>query len=506
MISSSPRTSRVLGATVVATVACALLFVTLDDYGVTWDERLYLEQGASYADWWLAPSLESIDEHWRRAHPPLSTTLGGLVREVFAERLGWYDELDAHRASTVMFAFALHFFLFLFAADLFTPGLAVAVSAAFFCIPRVFFHAHLGALDYPVTALMLAASYAYWKGIARATWLLGAAFLVGLALAAKPNAALLGVPMGLLLALQLWERRRDRSRLAMCLARQIPMLVVPPLVFLAVWPWLWPAPFERFVEYLGTQVQHFQVPVYWFGRVRAEAPATYPFVMIAVGLPLAVLVPALLAPWRLVTGPDRAALAYVTAAALTPLVVLALPGIPKYDGVRLFLPALPFWCLLAGAGLIQILERLPRWRPHRVAIGGYLVLLLGSVIPGWMRLHPYEYADFNLLIGGPRGAAERGFDLEYWGSAVGDALPWIRAHPEARYWMPLAPRVGPYYVETGALPATVRFGDRDDSDLLLLLNRPGLQGPGLRRWVRSREPVYAVGPPGIELVGIYALP
>ena len=31
-----------------------------------------------------------------------------------------------------------------------------------------------------------------------------------------------------------------------------------------------------------------------------------------------------------------------------------------------------------------------------------------------MRIHPYELSYYNELIGGPRGAWERGFELTYW--------------------------------------------------------------------------------------------
>ena len=57
--------------------------------------------------------------------------------------------------------------------------------------------------------------------------------------------------------------------------------------------------------------------------------------------------------------------------------------------------------------------------------------MLGSAAMAVYRVHPYELSYYNALIGGPRGAWSRGFDLSYWYDAfnspvladVNDRLP-----------------------------------------------------------------------------------
>ncbi len=41
-------------------------------------------------------------------------------------------------------------------------------------------------------------------------------------------------------------------------------------------------------------------------------------------------------------------------------------------------------------------------------------LVLGTAAFALIRIHPYELSYYNELIGGPRGAWERGFELTYW--------------------------------------------------------------------------------------------
>ena len=91
---------------------------------------------------------------------------------------------------------------------------------------------------------------------------------------------------------------------------------------------------------------------------------------------------------------------------------------PAHDGVRLFLPTFFFLAAFAGWGTIWLADvlartiRLPRslaWL--RLALAG---AVLGSAAVALVRIHPYELSYYNELVGGPRGAWEKGFELTYW--------------------------------------------------------------------------------------------
>ena len=89
---------------------------------------------------------------------------------------------------------------------------------------------------------------------------------------------------------------------------------------------------------------------------------------------------------------------------------------PAHDGVRLFLPTFFFLSAFAGWGTVWLADALTRFVrvPSRFARPALAGLVLGSAAFALIRVHPYELSYYNELVGGPRGAWERGFELTYW--------------------------------------------------------------------------------------------
>ncbi len=97
---------------------------------------------------------------------------------------------------------------------------------------------------------------------------------------------------------------------------------------------------------------------------------------------------------------------------------------PAHDGVRLFLPTFFFLAAFAGWGTVAVADLLERAgrRSSRLARPALAALVLGSAAVALIRIHPYELSYYNELIGGPRGAWERGFELSYWYDAFNDRV------------------------------------------------------------------------------------
>ncbi len=100
---------------------------------------------------------------------------------------------------------------------------------------------------------------------------------------------------------------------------------------------------------------------------------------------------------------------------------LALPLIrmfptPAHDGVRLFLPTFFFLAAFAGWGTVWLADRVSRAIRLRSSLvrPAIAALVLGPAALALIRIHPYELSYYNELVGGPRGAWERGFELTYW--------------------------------------------------------------------------------------------
>ncbi|MFI5456717.1 MAG: glycosyltransferase family 39 protein [Isosphaerales bacterium] len=98
------------------------------------------------------------------------------------------------------------------------------------------------------------------------------------------------------------------------------------------------------------------------------------------------------------------------------LPVIRMLETPAHDGVRLFLPTFFFLAAFAGWGAIALADALGRLvrLPSRFTRLALSVAVLGSAVVQLVGIHPYELSYFNELIGGPRAAWARGFELTYW--------------------------------------------------------------------------------------------
>jgi hypothetical protein len=85
----------------------------------------------------------------------------------------------------------------------------------------------------------------------------------------------------------------------------------------------------------------------------------------------------------------------------------------------------PFAALggLAAARMLQFLKSYGRVALAAAAAG--LLAGIASPIVDMVRLHPYQYADFNHIAGGVAGARPR-FMLDYWGLSIRQASLRLR--------------------------------------------------------------------------------
>ncbi len=160
-----------------------------------------------------------------------------------------------------------------------------------------------------------------------------------------------------------------------------------------------------------------KIQVIYFGQIyEYSLPWHNAWVLIGITVPLAILVAAVIGLiWAILRiGWDRLPLYFL-------IHFLTLPAIrmmetPAHDGVRLLLPTFFFLAAFAGWGAVWLAEALARL--SRLPAGfmqlAMTVIVLGSAATALARIHPYELSYYNELIGGPRGAWERGFELTYW--------------------------------------------------------------------------------------------
>ena len=479
-VKHTPPFSKPEWALLVVLFALSLIAVavTANDYGPTYDEPHYASAGVRYAEWWArvfrgdlaAFGSEDIEAAWslNHEHPPLQKCSSGFAQRWFG---GALPGLAALRSPS-----ALWFALAVCALYLFTRGIwgrrgALFAALAFATMPRVVAHAHFVALDMPITAWFFITAALTSHALSRNSWpwtvLAGVAF--GLALMSKMNAfflPILLVPWGLA-----YHSRRWRKLLA-------AVVVIGPAVFWIGWPWLWVGFAPHLRDYLAFHFRHAAYNVWYLGKLYQYAPWHYPFVLTAVATPALVLALSLVGivrSWpRRGSDPNRALLILGLAIALLPS---ALPTSPKYNGVRLFLPAFPFLAALAGGGFACAQGKVVRWLraegPAKALLSALVCAALGAALlfpgaRGVLRTHPYQLAYYNALVGGTRGATERGFETIYWGQVYQEAPSFLNSIEELNPRVLVIPRGVIYLLEfqqqAGALRPDVQFtGDEREA-------------------------------------------
>lgn len=474
-----PVARRRLIAAALALVSFIAVMAAQREHGIARDEVPYMTYGARYARWWIdlvslrgGASERRITETFggpqatdnNREHPPLMKTLFGFSQLLLADRLGWTSPLTAARAPTALLHAAAVALLYLFAAELFGGAAGLFAALLFLLLPRAFFHAGLATFDAPMAALWLAALLAYHRSLASRWWSLGLALAFGLALATKHNALMLPAVILPHYAWVAWRRsraagegagetwRRRARRFARGLARTQPFLLPAlaiggPLVLLALWPWLWFDTARHAREWIAFHTHHVNYNFEYLGRNYNHPPFPWHVVLVTTlfTVPVATLGAAAVGAVHLAglaragrsADPDRAPVLLMVLSAAVAMGVFLLPSTPIFGAEKHWAPAMPTFCLLAGAGIAAAADRFcgmlvrRRWIPEE---GGFprsaTALALGALIASaalseTAASHPYALSSYNALAGGAPGGADLGMNRQFWGVAARGVLPFL---------------------------------------------------------------------------------
>jgi hypothetical protein len=129
-----------------------------------------------------------------------------------------------------------------------------------------------------------------------------------------------------------------------------------------------------------------------------------------------------------------------------------------YNGIRHFVFVTPPLAVLGGMAGAFVFNQISRY--GRTAVAGVAAVLLAAVAAPaaeMIRLHPYQYTQFNHLAGGVQAAEER-YMLDYWGLAFKQATQELRAKLQRE--IIVHSKRGPWRVAVCGpnLPAAVELG------------------------------------------------
>lgn len=417
-----------------------LLFIvpvmtTLSDYGITYDEPIYMEASRSIGKWLsLEPrkifDQNKIDIHWntdpkRNIHP------SGLKWFYLGAQKAIFWEKDPYIQNRVLNIFLLAvsllvFFLWWGEGSVFRGAVFLLLLLT---IPRFFAHTHFAATDIPMTSFLLlflvCLDKTFFKKI---FWITG--IVLGIFISIKITSALLALPA--LLVFIAWHRREWKT----VLLRIMLICLVGLLVFYALNPDWWFSPLSKCREFLTqslTRRSWTPFTVYFAGQLYPyRGPFYYPFTMFLITTPLLHIlllfsgIACFFVEKRL-RGDLKMGLIFICF--ISPFVIMVLPISPTNDGVRYLLPAFPFAAFFMTRGLERLwkfvrrpftnspVKQTSRWIAATLAL---ILLALDLNSPAWYP--PFELSYYNKIVGGLSGACRRGYETTYWGEILNNKV------------------------------------------------------------------------------------
>jgi hypothetical protein len=487
----------------------ALVFATFRDYGISWDEPAQ----ATYGELILRFFQSGFAD--RSALEFGNLYLYGGVFEAAAQslaRLSPYPVFDTRHLLTALIGLLAYAGAWRFARHLGGPPAGFLALLFLAGVPSFYGHMFMNPKDIPFAAgyvwtlyLSVRAAETLPNIPMRRALPLGLA--LGLTLGVRIGGVLLIGYMGLLVLLyHVWLKgRRTRpeggqagatTSVKKTVTAAVAVLLPAYVLMIAFWPWALQSPlsapyrallettrfkWEGTVLFKGAYVQSVDLPVdylpVYFGLKLPE----FLLAILAIALPSAVVHARRAVSrgdWRQVLGYAALGLGVIF-----PPVYSILFKAVHYDAIRHFLFILPPLAVLAGleAGRVGgwLMARRPSVFGASAALLAVAIAYTGLTM---FRIHPYQYAYYNSLAGGLRGAAGR-YELDYWATsykelarklavyalqdAAGRGLP-----PEEQAFRVVV--CGPGVPALRFLPAHFRPVDRlDQADFFIAFTRWG---------------------------------
>jgi hypothetical protein len=537
----------------------AWLVPTARSLGFPRDEGVYFRAAVDYARWWVmlfergqdALQQGAIDSLWsiNHEHPALMKTLFGVSWWFLHEK--WHVFSDASTAFRLpgMAAAAMALWVtYLFGARAWNrrAGLIAAVLLAL--MPRVFFHAHLACFDVPITAMWILCVYVHWRAQERRGigWAITAGIVFGLALETKLNAWFLPaalVPHAFFVHRHALWRGLKAGRLALP-SSLVSMATLGPLVFFALWPYLWNDTLARLQWYIEFHLHHDYYTIEFLGKnyFGPPSPKSYLPVMTMATVPTVTLV------LFCVGALDRAKVAALRLYASIPatlrrsdavrpardpretdlLLLLSfavaigpffLPRTPIFGGTKHWMPAYPVLALLAGRGfdIVATAMRhalppvaLPQLRAAEAALAASVCV---APLAETAHSHPFGLSAYVPLVGGTAGGADLGLNRQFWGfttqSAAAEYLNDNAPHGAAVFIDDTTWDAWSHMQEEGRVRSDLRaVGAPHESTLSLVQHELHMDAVDHTIWVAlgTDAPVHVVSHDGVPIVSIYRRP
>ncbi|MCC4115842.1 glycosyltransferase family 39 protein [Aromatoleum toluclasticum] len=295
-----------------------------------------------------------------------------------------------------------------------------------------------------VWSLYFTTSFASGLPAIRKRDVVGLGIAIGCAFGLRVGAVFAVMYLGAAVIAAAWLNGRDLAARAAILRRAVLGLVPAGIVAAALtalfWPWVALSPGNIILAMQAFSHFAFDLETILDGVVMniGALPRTYLLDYLLVRLPelmllgIAVALVTGLLSMHLLVGNRHARVAAlpwlpVVLAAAVPIAYTLAAAPPLYNGIRHFTFLLPPLAIVAAAGLRTAWRASVRWPGAGAVTLGACLLLAFVHLATLINLHPYEYLEYNDLIGGLRGAAGR-WEEDYWASSLREATGLLNAY------------------------------------------------------------------------------
>lgn len=238
-----------------------------------------------------------------------------------------------------------------------------------------------------------------------------------------------------------WRLRALHEGAFRTIAPLVAMAVLGPLVFYVHWPYLWHHPVDRTAWYLNFHLTHNHYTWFYLGELLRAPPFPWLYVVVktALTVPVTLFVPMVLGLGfvgaRLVRGQATWLELVILMNAAVSIVLISLPSVPHFGGVKHWFPSMPFLAVLAAGAVERGAKGLSEWLSPRVKAAteprvfvALAVLLASPAAIATARVYEFGTSAYGELAGGLPGAASLGMQRQYWSNNLTGVLPWLNAN------------------------------------------------------------------------------
>jgi hypothetical protein len=405
--------------------ACLLIAaLTARDYGETWDENDAYRYGdyaiQAYQTIFHPQALTPFDTNLNLYGPAyfmLANKSSVLLRAVFRN---WSD-INAHHLINYLFFLAGVWIFYLLMRRWVRPWAAFGASLLFLLQPLFWGHAFINPKDMPFMVSFMASVYLGFRmvDVKEKSRVILFVILAGILLGVTSTLRVVGPLAGVFVLVYGAFKLRFRM-----IWRAVPYLLLAVAAAYLAWPYLWIAPVAHYLESFQTMKQFpFTGRVLFMGK--SYVPKNLPWTYFPTLLSLQLTEPAWLfaiaglgiVVISIASKESREVLLLFLGWFLLPLIGVIDSHSILYDNGRQLYFLLPPIFFLAGAALDFIFRRLTR----PVLRIGLIALIALPGIYASIRLHPYEYVYYNVLVNGT-GGAFRSYEMDYWGTSFTEAM------------------------------------------------------------------------------------